>query len=384
MPTSEAASIRRHALCLEQHPSLPVFLFSLTAREIGQVADVSRIARNENEKLVGYQRPEARRHVKNITSYLDSDEVLFPNSLILSFSSLVHFTPSTEASDDTPGVPGIIEIPVPREEDPRPGWIVDGQQRSIALAATKRQDLPVPVAAFVSDDVSVQRDQFLRVNSVKPLPNGLITELLPTLDTPLPPKLQARKAPSQICNRLARDPQSPFCGLIRRPSTPKAKRTSTVVKDTSLVVAIKNSLSSPSGCLFLHQNLATGEVDVEAAWTVLRVWWTAVRDTFPEAWGRRPRESRLMHSAGIRIMGRLMDRIMPTVDAFAPDAVDVVTAELAPLKSACCWTGGQWQVLDGLAWNDLQCQTRHVRLLTDYLSEIHARHFANHAISSTS
>jgi len=377
-------TLRRHALRLSQNPTLPLFLFSLTAREVAHVADISRISRGDKDQLVGYQRPEVRRHVQNITSYLDGNDVLFPNSLILAFSSSVRFIPSADSTAEAPGVPGLIEIPLPADDQPRPGWIVDGQQRSVALSATKHQDLPVPITAFVSDDVSVQRDQFLRINSVKPLPNGLITELLPTLDTPLPPKLEARKVPSLICDRMARDPDSPFCGLIRRPSTPKAERKQTVVKDTALVAAIQDSLTSPSGCLFFHQNIATGEVDVDAAWTVLRVWWTAVRNTFPSAWGRRPRESRLMHSAGIRVMGRLMDRLMPGVDAYAPDAVEAVTAELAPLKSACCWTEGRWDILDGLAWNEVQCVTRHIRLLADYLSDVHARHLSQHPLTATS
>ena len=371
-------TIRRHALRLNQHPTLPLFLFSLTAHEVADVAGVSRIGRDDSDQLVGYQRPEVRRHIQNITSYLDSEEVLFPNSIILAFSSSVKFSPSGPSDAEAIGMPGLIEIPLPADDQPRPGWIVDGQQRSIALAATERQDLPIPVTAFVSDDVGVQRDQFLRINSVKPLPNGLITELLPTLDTPLPPKLEAKKVPSLICDRLARDPNSPFYGLIKRPSTPKAERKQTVVKDTALVATIQDSLSSPSGCLFFHQNIATGEVDVEAAWTVLRVWWTAVRNTFPSAWGLRPRESRLMHSAGIRIMGRLMDRLMPSINAYAPDAVETVTAELAPLKSSCCWTEGRWDILDGLAWNEIQCVTRHIRLVTDHLADIHARHFSAH------
>ena len=37
----------------------------------------------------------------------------------------------------------------------------------------------VPVNAFIADDVPSQRDQFLRVNNTRPLPRGLITELLP-------------------------------------------------------------------------------------------------------------------------------------------------------------------------------------------------------------
>ena len=47
----------------------------------------------------------------------------------------------------------------------------------------------------------------------------------------------------------------------------------------------------------------------------LVLYWSAVRDTFPEAWGKPPTESRLMHSAGIRAMGALMDQIMLRADS---------------------------------------------------------------------
>jgi len=346
----------------------------LPAADISRVADVSRIGRDEAGDLVGYQRPAVRRHIKNIVDYLDGPDVLFPNSLILAFSSMVRFVESEGASLDKDQAVGALRIPIPPEDSPRPGWIVDGQQRSRALALTRRDDLLVPVTAFVTDDVGVQRDQFLRINSVKPLPNGLITELLPTLDTPLPAKLEARKVPSMLCDRLARDTASPFVGLIRRASTPRSERKQKVVTDTALVKTIQDSLSSPSGCLFPHQNMATNEVDVDTAWSILRIWWTAVRNTFPDAWGRPPRESRLMHSVGIRAMGALMDRVMPGIDISSPEAVAIVEAELAPLRSVCQWTDGRWTELDGIAWDELQCVSRHIRALSRYLADVHARH----------
>lgn len=366
--------IRRHALCLHQHPTLPLYIFSLPAAVISQVADVSRIGRDEAGDLVGYQRPAVRRHVANIVDYLDGPDVLFPNSLILAFSSIVRFVEAEGVPAENGQSVGHLEIPLPAENQPRPGWIVDGQQRSRALASTRRADLLVPVTAFATDDVGVQRDQFLRINSVKPLPTGLITELLPTLDTPLPAKLEARRVPSMLCDRLDRDPASPFAGLIRRASTPRSERTQKIVSDTALVKSIQDSLSSPSGCLFPHQNVATGEVDLEVAWSILRTWWTAVRNTFPDAWGRPPRESRLMHSVGIRAMGALMDRVMPGIDVSSPDARSHVEAELAPLRSVCRWTQGRWTDLDGMAWDDLQCVSRHIRALSRYLADVHARH----------
>ena len=193
--SSAEVVIRRQALCLRQHPTLPLYIFSLLAADVPRVTDVSRIGRDDEGDLVGYQRPAVRRHIKNIVDYLDGSDVLFPNSLILAFSSAVRFVEHEGIPADKGQSIGHLEIPIPLEDHPRPGWIVDGQQRSRALATTRREDLIVPVTAFVTDDIGVQRDQFLRINSVKPLPNGLITELLPTLDTPLPAKLEARKVP---------------------------------------------------------------------------------------------------------------------------------------------------------------------------------------------
>jgi hypothetical protein len=50
----------------------------------------------------------------------------------------------------------------------------------------------VPVVAFVTDDLELQRDQFLRVNNTKPLPRGLVTELLPEVHLPISPRLSSR------------------------------------------------------------------------------------------------------------------------------------------------------------------------------------------------
>src|SRR5207249_8354657 len=98
-----------------------------------------------------------------------------------------------------------------------------------AISKSRRSELPIPVNAFVADEIELQRDQFLRVNNTKPLPRGLITELLPEVSTPLPANLQAKKIPSAICNLLNSEPRSPFCGLISRASTPQENKRGAVV-----------------------------------------------------------------------------------------------------------------------------------------------------------
>jgi len=371
MSIRNGSVLRRRALQVMQAPSAPLYLFSLTACEILQIADISRVTRDQAGDLIGYQRPEVRRHIQEITDYLDSGEIIFPNSIIIALPSTVRFTGSRGRNvTDGQAAGGTIEIPLPADGDPKPGWIVDGQQRALALARARRQDLPVPVNAFVADSIDVQRDQFLRVNNTKPLPRGLVTELLPTITSPLPPRLALKQTPSALCDLLNSDETSPFFGLIRRSSTGKDQRRSAVVTDTSVVNMLQESLTSPSGCLFPFRNMSSGETDFTGLWQLLLVYWRAVQQTFPDAWGRPPTKSRLMHGAGVRAMGRLMDRIMATSDPHAKDAEKHVLADLQLVAPHCRWTAGTWDGLD-LRWDEVQNVPRHTNELSNHLVRLY-------------
>jgi DGQHR domain-containing protein len=367
---SSRDTLVRRALRIRQTDEYPLYVFSLTADEILRIADVSRVARDQSGDLIGYQRPEVRRHIQEITEYLDGDEVIFPNPIILALSSDVRFTRSRGPNvSDGSAEAGTLEIPLPHGVGRKPGWIVDGQQRAFALARTRRRDFAVPVNAFVADSVDVQRDQFIRVNNTRPLPRGLVTELLPTVRTPLPARLALTKTPAALCDLLNRADDSPFRGLIRRASTPAAQRTKAVIADTSVVAMLKESLTA-SGSLFPYRNMTTGETDFDGLWGALLLYWTAVKDTFPEAWGKPPERSRLSHGAGIRAMGRLMDRILAGVNPRHPRAADLVRAELAYIAPRCRWTRGRWEEL-GLGWDDVQNVPRHINELSSFLIRAH-------------
>ena len=361
-------TLRRKALRLEQSAETTLYQFSMTGDELLQLADISRISRGNSGKLLGYQRPEIKRHVKDIVDYLNSESVLFPNSLILAFSSQVRFRRSRKLNQDDDLVTlGTLEIPIPTNGGPKPGWVVDGQQRMLAIAKSIRKDMAVPVNAFITDDVHTHRDQFIRVNSAKPLPRGLLTELLPEVNGPLPANLSMRKVPSAICDMLNTEPTSPFYKIIRRPSTPAGEKRQAVVTDSSVVKMIEESISSPSGCLFPSWNIATGETDCDGIWRILCAYWTAVKNVFPEAWGLPPSKSRLMHGAGIRSMGKLMDRVMGSTAVAKNGTIKHIQAELALVKDDCFWTSGTWTALGGLRWNEIQNVPRHINVLSNHL-----------------
>ncbi|MFF2522839.1 DGQHR domain-containing protein DpdB [Streptomyces liangshanensis] len=367
--------IKRRALRIEQNPNIPLYLFALEAQEVDLVADVARISRDEAGKLFGYQRPEKKQHVKQILEYLDGEDVLFPNGLILALPTTVRFKGGRGPNpSDGLATIGTLEIPLPESRDaPRPALIVDGQQRSRALALTRRSTLPITVAGFVAEDLDIQRDQFLRVNTVSPLPSNLVSELLPEVNTQLPTRLSARKLPAILVNALNQDSDSPFKGLVKQASTTPDKKSDTVVKDNSLITAITESLS-PSGVLFSYKNLANGTTDTTSIRKILVVYWTAVKDTFPEAWGLPPAKSRLMHGVGIRSLGRLMDRVMERVlfdaDIDSPDISHRVMAELALIEPHCHWTKGRWPEIN-THWNELQNTPRHISILSNFLIRVY-------------
>lgn len=362
---SEAEALVIRAVRTRQGEDVDVYSFFLFGSDLTRVADISRIHRDDGE-LKGFQRQEIREHVRSIVEYLDSGPVLFPNAIILALSPEVSFEgsrgPKPEGLIEV-GVSGTLTIPL-RLEGHRAAWIVDGQQRSLALARAKNSRIPVPVVGFVSRDLTTHREQFILLNKVKPLDARLINELLPEVATLLPRDLAARKLPSELCNLLNRDPKSPFQKLIKRASTKSPSNAEAVVTDTALVAAIGQNLKSPMSALSQFK-LPDGGHDADAMYKALLVYWSAVRAAFPEAWGKTAAQSRLMHSVGIRAMAALMDPIMLRADS-AADPQEEITRSLGRLAPHCRWTSGTWKEL-GWRWNEVQQTPQSVARLAEHL-----------------
>lgn len=359
------------ALHTTQGEGLDVYAFFIKGGDIVRVADISRIERDATDELKGFQRPEIRQHVKGIVDYLNQGDVLFPNAIILALAPDVKFAASRgskPAGDTRVSESGTLTLPI-YAEGQRVAWIVDGQQRSIALSQAQHKDLAVPVIGFVSDRLSVQREQFILVNKAKPLPTRLINELLPETATfVLPRDLVARKVPAELVSTLNQDPASPFFRLVKRASDRGTSEA--VVTDTALLSLIKSSLSNPLGALAPFKSVGReGGGDVAGMYRILTTYWSAVKAVFPDAWGKDPKQSRLMHSAGLMAMGLLMDAIYARLPPNSE--VAAVQRELEKVAPSCRWTKGTWETL-GLAWNELQNTPPHVKKLQDTLVRAYA------------
>jgi DGQHR domain-containing protein len=339
----------------------PVYAFFVLGKSLLDIADVRPLAAAANGRLDGFQRPRIREQIRAIGEYLARGPALFPNAIILALTSNAHFVAARGTKPtgiDSMSEAGTLTIPL---SGGRPAaCIVDGQQRTLALAESRVSRQAVPVIAFVSDDIATHREQFILVNRARPLPARLIDELLPEVTAPLPRDLSARRVPNALCSVLNTSPESPFRGLIRRPSMPTNEG---VVTDSALVRVMSRSIRDPRGALAAHVSV-DNIADAQAMFTVMVTYWSVVAEVFPEAWGLPPDRSRLMHSAGIEAMGVLMDQIMTRQSA--GDERIHAHKTLSRIAPSCRWTSGRWESLDR-DWNDIQSTRQDIRLLANTL-----------------
>jgi len=349
-----------------------VFAFFVAGADLLKFADISRVHREpDGGALQGFQRKGIKNHVQAITEFLDSGPVLFPNAIILAISSRARFTQTRgerPSGDARSGEAGTLRIPVPTH-GPKAAWIVDGQQRSLALAQAQNKEFPVPVVAFVSEELAVHREQFILVNKAKPLDPRLIDELLPEVDASFPRDLSARKIPSELVNRLQNSADSPFYRSIKRPS---GEFPGAVVTDSALVKGIRSSINGALGSLAPYKATPNSPADVDAMYRLLVAYWGAVRQVFPDAWGKPPTESRLMHSAGIEAMSVLMDRIISRA-APGTDVQRHCVEALARIAPHCRWTSGRWVDLQR-DWNEVQNTGRDIKMLSSHLARLDHTH----------
>ena len=369
--TPKAYELRLPAIEVRQGRKQHLYMFAIDGKRLPAFTTVSRVKRSGRE-LDGYQRPEVLAHVSAIKSYVESDNPLIPNAIVVAFDERVRFEPESESQErGWVTRPGHLIVPVDESlpDEEKPGWIVDGQQRCAAVREADVRAFPMCVTAFIAASESEQRAQFILVNSTKPLPKGLIYELLPSTGGPLPPALLRKQFPSLLLERLNYDEDSPFLQLIQTPTTPGG-----VVKDNSILRMIENSLTD--GCLYYLRDPETGGGDIEEMLDLLKDYWNAVKSVFPEAWGQPPRRSRLMHGVGIVSMGFVMDAITDRHVAKDqwPDQFDF-RMELKPLLDVCSWTTGHWRFgADSTRrWNELQNTPRDIQLLTNYLLAAYMR-----------
>jgi len=368
---NETPKISVAALKLEQSSGRTIYAFGINGKEVPRFADISRARREDGDvSLLGYQRPEVRKHIAEIRDYIDSEGAMIPNAIVLAFGAGTRFHPYQKrvpVAFDGDGEPGLLEIPVALDGEDKIGFVVDGQQRLAAIRQSERDNFPIFAVAFVAETDEEQREQFLLVNATKPLPRGLIHELLPGTTGHLPSRLQKRKLPAEIIGHLNHRPESPLEGVIRTATNPGGR-----IADNSMLKILEDSLSD--GILWELAQVAEGDdVPIDDMCAVLMDFWGAVREVWADIWDLKPRQSRLLHGAGIVSLGYLMEDMHKRYSGEGMARKDWFAEQLRLIAGGCHWTDGWWEFRDGTKrrWDEVQNINKDVMMLANHLTRLY-------------
>jgi DGQHR domain-containing protein len=336
-------------LAPNQSERFPVFCFTATADQIAQIARIERAGRDDEGALQGFQRPQIAGHIDNIADYLDKQNSILPNAIVVGF---------TRGAKVTIGKNGSGAVTIDTAKGP-PGWIVDGQQRFTALSRIKNRNFQIVVTGFVCPTIQELQRQFILINSARPLPKALVYELLPQVPD-LPPSLIPRALASRVTETLNYSEGSSLKGMIKQQTNPTG-----VIADVAVQKLILNSMND--GALRLYGKEPKKLVQHGGA--IISEFFHAVSHTFRDAWeGHTPKTSRLVHGTGIVAMGYVMETLNSATNATDRDEF---AAGLRPLVGKTSWTKGNWDFgVESRSWNSLQNVPRDVRQLSMYLVHI--------------
>jgi DGQHR domain-containing protein len=344
-----------------------MYSFTIKSIDFIKFSSVKQARRDEEFSLVAYQRPEVKAHILEIAKYLARGDAILPNAIVISLDpQKINFEHYQRQGS---GIGSMGELTISYEEEIPSAWIIDGQQRTQALREAKLLNFPIFVTAFAESDENVQRQQFVNVNSSKPLPSALINELLPHLEQ-VPAKFSKKALPSAVAEILATDKNSPFFGLVKLATMNLENKTKPVVEFNSLVLAIANCAKNKNS--FIRVKFESGGVkQIKEVAENLILWWKSVKVIFPNAWGKLPKESRLMHGAGIWVMTHLADHVARCYGRW-PAKEEIVKDQTA-IRDHVAWTleDEKWENIDGVGydmkWNEIQNTAAHKNLLANYI-----------------
>ena len=338
---------RYSAVVPTQSSEHKVFGFCASATDIFEFAEIDRIGRTEQGRLRGFQRPKVSAHIREIREYLEQENAVLPNSVVVAF---------TEGVTLKRGKGGVSQLTIRASKDKKPGLIVDGQQRLSALEDLTEKKFEVMVTGLVCQNGDELRKQFILINNTRPLSKQLIYELLPTVDG-LPVRLSSRSTAASLVERLNYDEASSLHGQINQHTNPDG-----VVRDTTIQKVIMNSLSD--GVLREKWRQKDG---FDQCFRLLSDFFGAVQKVFQEDWKEHtPKTSRLVHGCGLVAMGYLMEFIHSTTGA---STTTQFANHLVKIKPVTAWTKGYWDFgpENKRKWNSLQNVPKDYRELSYFL-----------------
>ena len=280
--------------------------------------DMRRIE-SDLDNYIGIQRSLNKQRVVEIADFVKSIDATFPTSVVLAVrGECAEFSNGqivlSEAEDSETGE--LIELGSVAS-------ILDGQHRVEGLREAKIPNFQVPVSIFVDADIADQAYIFATVNLAQTKVNkSLVFDLLDYASARSP-----QKSAHDIAVALDRYEKSPFKSMIKRLGTRTHGRVGETIAQATFVNALipfisrkpeqdryslakgrKVSESDSSYSQTPFRFLWIDERDTEIA-KILRNYFNAVREIWPDAWSTREKGHILPRTNGFRALMRLLKLI---------------------------------------------------------------------------
>jgi DNA sulfur modification protein DndB len=216
------------------------YSFVIEPSKLLPIAYVSHRTKNAKNNDKAYQRMIKKKRLEAITEYINKNNGLFPNSIILNIHSgknLMEFKPTSKGATETSASLGHLSLP----NRFKSAWVIDGQHRLYGFANTDvASKVTIPVIAFENLKIERQAEMFININSKQvKVPTNLLEELHADLHWNSNNEEERMAALiSKIVIDLSREKTSPLFNMVKFADDRGHEKPVTI---TSLTAALKKT-----------------------------------------------------------------------------------------------------------------------------------------------
>ena len=255
-----------------------MFVGMMNSSDIIRIADVD--VRDEQTNPNGYQRYRDESRCRRIAEFINEPTSALPGSILLNLRGSATFVSDSEEDSH-----GMLLIPNRKGT----AWIVDGQHRMGGFEYTEREFM-LPVVLFEN---LPRRQEMINFSIINDTQKGINTSLTLSLLGELRENIEDWKIQAHdIAYQLNRDPDSPW---FERINMTGAKGMHRPVNLASFANALKP---------LLRQHGFFQTMDLNDQVLLLKRFWNATRDMFPDAWSE-PRRHILLKTLGVYAMSQV-------------------------------------------------------------------------------
>lgn len=287
--------LRVNALKVEQNEKF-FYLFKIEAKNL---LHISYFNSREIDRESGIQRPFKDSRSKEIAEYLESDDAVLANNIIISLNSeYISYENGVLSIDKAKNV----------------AFVIDGQHRLRSFNYTKR-DMELPVSAFVDLSLAEIAEIFVKINYYqKPVNKSLVYDLLGISTDIFPQYIEAHKITQALNDAI----NSPWFGMIKMLGIGSG-----IITQATFITALEK---------YKILDNVLSEYDTSEKVYILSNYFEAVKKHYPKEWGTKG--SILTKSLGFHAFTKVFPKVFRSVASNTNDfKVNDIISYLTPIAN---------------------------------------------------